>query len=83
MAKTQIDIYQKKDGFWVGRMLKNGQMAAGSYHITDEDIMTMFSTVYERCVAETGEQKMLMKTADGSLLVTLKVPVAKTGEAEE
>jgi len=38
-----IDIYQLNDGFWVGKQKKDGTMAKGAYHITGEDIMTMFT----------------------------------------
>jgi len=83
MAKTKIDIYQKEDGFWVGRELKNGKMAAGSYHITGEDIMTMFSTLFKDFCDEQHQNQMLMQDAGGQLFVAMKVPAKKrAGEAE-
>jgi hypothetical protein len=74
MAIMKIDIYQKEDGFWVGRELKNGQMAAGSYHITGEDIMTMFTTLFMDFCNEQKQDKLLMQDASGQLFVTAKVP---------
>ena len=78
-----IEIFTMDDGFYAGRQLKSGKMAAGSYRITDEDIMTMFTTLYENYVAQTGDRKMFMKTSDGDLFVAMKIPAEEAGEATE
>ena len=83
MTNSQIDIFQQKDGFYVGRMLKNGKMAKGAYKLTGEDIMTMYAQFFADFCKESGQQQMLMKTGDGQLLVTMKVPAKEAGEAKE
>ena len=78
-----LDIFQEEDGFYVGRKLKNGKMAKGAYKLTGEDIMTMFTQFFEDCCRESGQQKMIMKSADGQFFVTMKVPAKDAGEAKE
>lgn len=80
----KIEIFEKKDGFYAGRQLKSGEMAKGNYRITDYDIMTMFTTLFENYVAQTGEPKMFMRDSDGNVFVTVKVPVRQdNGDAPE
>lgn len=83
MANSQIDIFKQEDGFYVGRMLKNGRMAKGAYKLTGEDIMTMFTEFFEDYCRESGGQQLLMQAGDGTLFVTMKVPAKEAGEAKE
>ena len=69
----KYDIYLTDEGFFVGRRLKNGKMAAGSRRITDEEIMTMFTHLYQNYVKQTGTDKMLMQTSDGTSLCTFRL----------
>lgn len=81
MTQT-IDIYQMKDGFYVGRMCKNGKLAKGAYKLTGGDIMTMFAQFFDDYCNESKQKQMLMQTGDGQLLVTMKVPAKDAGEAK-
>lgn len=77
------DIYQMEDGFYVGRMCKNGKMAKGAYKLTGGDIMTMFAQFFDDYCNESGQKQMLMQNADGQFIVTMKVPAKDAGEAKE
>ena len=76
MAQT-IEIFAHEDGFYAGVMLKNGQLGKGAYRITDEDIMTMFSTLCKYHLDTTGEPKMLMRDAEGRIYATVVVEPGK------
>ena len=80
---NDIEIFQTEDGFWAGKKNKNGKMAKGAYHITAEDIMTMYTALVRDMLAETGEEKVLMRDSDGNLFATVMIPVAEAGEATE
>ena len=72
-----IEIFAHEDGFYAGVMLKNGQLGKGAYRITDEDIMTMFSTLCKYHLDTTGEPKMLMRDAEGRIYATVVVEPGK------
>ena len=48
-------------------------MALGAHRITDEEIMTMFTSLFERYTKETGETKLLMKDSKGDLFAATKI----------
>lgn len=79
---VQLDIFQKQDGFYVGRECKNGKLAKGAYHITGEDIMTMFTQFFNDYSRESGQKQLLMKTGDGQMLVTMTIPSKEAGKAK-
>lgn len=81
MTQT-LDIFQKEDGFYVGRECKNGKLAKGAYKLTGEDIMTMFTHFFNDYCRESGQKQLLMQTGDGQMFVTLQVPAKKAGEAK-
>ena len=80
--EKQIEIFAHEDGFYAGVMLKNGKLAKGAYRITDEDIMTMFSTLCKYHRDTTGDPKMLMRDAEGRIYATVVVEPGKP-EAEK
>lgn len=75
--EKQIEIFAHEDGFYAGVMLKKGQLGKGAYRITDEDIMTMFSTLCKYHHDTTGEPKMLMRDAEGRIYATVIVDPGK------
>lgn len=79
MANKVLDIFQKNDGFWVGSEKKNGCMAKGSYHITGEDIMTMFTTLYKDFCQQQGSEQFVMKDGDGTIIVATKINTESRG----
>lgn len=80
--EKQIEIFAHEDGFYAGVMLKNGKLGKGAYRITDEDIMTMFSTLAKYHMDTTGDKKMLMKDADGRIYATVIIPPAGKPDGE-
>ena len=81
MAKTrQTEIYQFADGFYAGVMKDDGTMAPGAYRLTDEDIMTMFTTLFNNHCEANSTDRLLMQDSEGSYFVTLRV---KGGQAAE
>lgn len=76
------DIFHTEDGFFVGRMCKNGKPAKGAYRITGSDIMTMFSKFFTDYCADTHSEQLVMADEQGNVFVTKRVP-AKAGEAKE
>ncbi len=68
-----IDIYMQDDGFYVGRQLKNGTMAKGSFHITNDDIATMFTHLMDAYCRKNGTDTMPMKDANGGIIVAKRL----------
>ena len=59
MAKaTDFGIIKAPDGFYFGRLLKSGMMAADNRKVSDEEIIEMFLDVLKRNKAETGRSVM-------------------------
>ena len=83
MANSQLDIFQLEDGFYVGRKLKNGKLGKGSYKLTGQDIMTMFTKFFTDYCDDTHKTQLAMRDASGQLFVTAKVlePNKAKGEA--
>lgn len=79
MAQT-IDIFHTEDGFYVGRMCKNGKMAKGAYKVKGEDIMTMFTKFFYDYCAETHSDRLVMEDENGQMFVTMKVPLDEVGD---
>lgn len=73
----ELDIFMQDDGFYVGRQLKNGKMAKGSYKLTGNDILTMFAKFYNDYRTETGSNELAMTDDDGAVLVTMRVEKKK------
>lgn len=72
--KKKIELYQRDDGFYAGRELKDGRMSADTYKVTAEDIMTMFTEFFQDYCQETNQKQLLMQDAKGRLFVTMLVP---------
>lgn len=82
MTRSQIDIFQTEDGFFVGRRLKNGRPAKGAYKLTGRDIMTMFTQFFQDYCTDTHTDRLAMEDGHGHVFVTMTVPAGKAGEAE-
>lgn len=86
MANSQLDIFQLEDGFYVGRRVMNRKkltLAKGAYKLTGQDIMTMFTQFFDDFCRDSGKTQLAMRSGDGQLFVTAKVPAKDAGEAKE
>ena len=86
MANSQLDIFQLEDGFYVGRRVMNRKkltLAKGAYKLTGGDIMTMFTQFFDDFCRDSGKTQLAMRSGDGQLFVTAKVPAKDAGEAKE
>lgn len=81
--KKSIELFRREDGFYAARELKDGSLSADAHKVTANEIMTMFSEFFLDYLKESKDDKLLMKTGDGQLLVTMKVPAKEAGEAKE
>lgn len=75
--KKEIELYRRDDGFYAGRELKGGGLAADSHKVTAEEIMTMFTEFFGDYCKETGQSKLLMQDAQGRLFVTMRIEANK------
>lgn len=48
MAKTEQKLLKSLDGFYVGRVLKNGELSKDAYKLSDQDIAKMFEDYLRR-----------------------------------
>ena len=81
MKQKEIELFRRNDGFYASRELKNGNLSADAHKVSAEEIMTMFTEFFQDYCNESGDDKLIMKTDDGRLFVTMKVPAKEAGEA--
>lgn len=81
MAKAaDFGLIKAPDGFYFGRILKSGMMAADSRRITDEEIIEMFLDVLKRNKAETGRDIMtIFSKRVPVLMAKLNPDIRETG----
>ena len=71
MSKTKQDyeILMTDEGFWFGRLLKNGTMSADSVRIDDDQITNMLAAWFERHCAREQTDELWITKPDGAILV--------------
>ena len=57
------------EGFWFGRLLKNGTMSADSVRIDDDQITNMLAAWFERHCAREQTDELWITKPDGAILV--------------
>lgn len=66
MAKTEQKLLKSNDGFYVGRVLKNGELSKDAYKISDTEIALMFES-YLRSYCERNNTNILLAYRKGLL----------------
>ena len=70
MAKKQdYEVLMTDEGFWFGRLLKNGTMSADSVRIDDDQITNMLAAWFERHCAREQTDELWITKPDGAILV--------------
>ena len=71
MSKTKQDyeVLMTDEGFWFGRLLKNGTMSADSVRIDDDQITNMLAAWFERHCAREQTDELWITKPDGAILV--------------
>ena len=71
MSKTKQDyeVLMTEEGFWFGRLLKNGTMSADSVRIDDDQITNMLAAWFERHCAREQTDELWITKPDGAILV--------------
>ena len=70
MAKKQdYEVLMTEEGFWFGRLLKNGTMSADSVRIDDDQITNMLAAWFERHCAREQTDELWITKPDGAILV--------------
>ena len=71
MSKTKQDyeLLMTEEGFWFGRLLKNGTMSADSVRIDDDQITNMLAAWFERHCAREQTDELWITKPDGAILV--------------
>ena len=70
MAKKQdYEVLMTEEGFWFGRLLKNGTMSADSVRIDDGQITNMLAAWFERHCAREQTDELWITKPDGAILV--------------
>lgn len=67
MAKTEQKLLKSLDGFYVGRILKDGSLSKDAYHITSQDIALMFEE-YLREYCARNKTDILLAYRKGRLV---------------
>lgn len=66
MAKTEQKLLKGTDGFYVGRVLKNGELSKDSYKVSDTEIALMFED-YLRRYSKRNKTNILLAYRKGRL----------------
>ena len=69
------ELFLQPDGFYAGRRLNGGKMAAGSHKISEEEIITMFTTLVRAFNAKTGQDTMMIQGDDGKAVAVKLFPI--------
>ena len=80
MKQKEIELYRRADGFWAGREKKDGSLSADAHKVTAEEIMTMFTQFFTDYTQETGENRLLMKAADGTYFAAVRLKPREESE---
>lgn len=79
---NEISIVLTQKGFFAGKKLKNGTLALGAHKISEEEILTMATTIMRTYAAKTGEDTLILPGGDGKLVV-MKLVEVKAEEPRE
>ena len=72
MAKEQQKLLKSIDGFYVGRVLKSGELSKEAYHIHDSEIVAMFEDYLTRyCL--TNQKNVLEVGRNGKTVFEAKI----------
>lgn len=73
MAQTKQQLLKSKDGFYVGRILKNGGVSKDAYHITENEIIGMFSEYLQDYCLRNGKPLEIMRKGKPFIRATLVI----------
>lgn len=80
---NEIELFLEKDGFYAGRKMKNGKMAAGSHKITEDEIIIMFASLLRVFAKKTDGDTMVVQGDDGMAMIAKLVPLKKAEQPAE
>ena len=81
MAKTELGIFLTQQGFFAGKKLENGTLALGAHKISEDEILTMASTLLRTYQAKTGEDTLIVPATEDRLMVMKLMEIKKGQEA--
>lgn len=67
MAKTEQKLLKGADGFYVGRILKDGKLSKDAYKISDKEIARMFEE-YLRSYCRRNDTNVMMAYRGGKMV---------------
>lgn len=73
MAQTKQQLLKSKDGFYVGRILKKGGISNDAYHITENEIIGMFSEYLQDYCLRNGKPLEIMRKGKPFIRATLVI----------
>lgn len=76
----ELELFLENDGFYAGRKLKSGKLAAGSHKITEDEIFIMFTTLARAFQAKTGKDTMVIPCEDNQAVIAKIVPLKTENE---
>ena len=60
MTMAEQRILKTIDGFFVGRILRNGEMSKDAYHLSDADIVAMFEDYLRRYCSRNDDNVLMV-----------------------
>ena len=83
MAKNDICIFLTQQGFMAGRKNANGTLQLGAHKISEDEILTMASTLLRTYQAKTGEDTLIVPAAEDKLMVMKLMEIKGQDSAEQ
>ena len=70
MAKSKNnEILMTRNGFFIGHLLKNGELNKGARRITEGEIMNMFMHMFSAYCAKNNTKTLLLKGDNGYMML--------------
>ena len=76
--KSQMKVVMTKQGFFVGTVLKNGELSKDARRITEKEIMQMFMHMFSAYCAQNNTDTLLIKGAEDYHVLVKELPVLNT-----
>ena len=79
---NEIKIVLTQQGFFAGQVLKNGTLKLGAHKISEDEILTMASTILRTYQAKTGQDTLVVPATE-ELLMVMKLVKIEGQEAQQ
>lgn len=74
MPKSKDEILMTENGFYFGHQLKDGSLGKGARRITETEILTMFTRLFEVYCEHEKRDNMVLQTENNETILVKQLP---------